>query len=47
MFIALFTFLKDRFSKESITEAKSNKSKMSRQEAFKQMRNIASKRKDS
>jgi hypothetical protein len=47
MFIALFSFLKDRFSKESITEAKTNKNKMSRQEALQQMRNIASKRKES
>lgn len=44
MIFTLFSFLKGRFSKEAINEAKSNETKMSRYEALQQMRNIASKR---
>jgi hypothetical protein len=44
MILALFSFLKGRFSKEAINEAKSNETRMSRQEALQQMRNIAGRR---
>lgn len=44
MIFAVLSFLKDRFSKEAIEEAKSNQNKMTRQEALQQFRNIASKR---
>ncbi len=43
MFFALLNFVKDRFSKEAISEAKANEKKMSRQEALQQMRNLAKK----
>jgi hypothetical protein len=44
MIFTLFNFLKGRFSKEAINEAKSNETRMSRQEALQQMRNIAGRR---
>ena len=44
MILAIFSFLKGRFSKEAISEAKSNETRMSRQEALQQMRNLANKR---
>lgn len=44
MILAIFSFLKGRFSKDAISEAKSNETRMSRYEALQQMRNIASKR---
>jgi len=44
MILALLNLFKGRFSKEALTEAKSNEKGMSRQEALQQMRNIASKR---
>jgi len=43
MILAIFSFLKGRFSKEAINEAKSNEKSMSRYEALQQMRNIAGK----
>jgi len=46
MIIAILSFLKGRFSKDAINEAKTNETRMSRQEALQQMRNIAGKRKD-
>lgn len=44
MILAIFSFLKGRFSKDAIEEAKSSEKRMSRQEALQQMRNIAGKR---
>lgn len=44
MIFTVLNFLKGRFSKEAIQEAKSNETKMSRQEALQQFRNLASKR---
>jgi hypothetical protein len=44
MIFTVLNFLKGRFSKEAIDEAKSNENKMSRQEALQQFRNLASKR---
>ncbi|NIJ53039.1 hypothetical protein FHS68_002209 [Dyadobacter arcticus] len=46
MLLSLFNLLKGRFTKDAISEAKSNEKRMSRQEALQQMRNIASKRPD-
>ena len=44
MFFALYNMLKGRFSKEAIEEAKSSEKGISRQEALRQMRKIASQR---
>jgi hypothetical protein len=44
MIFSVLNFLKGRFSKEAIEEAKSNEAKMTRQEALQQFRNLASKR---
>jgi hypothetical protein len=44
MLFALLNFFKGRMTKEAISEAKSNKNRMSRQEALQQMRNLANKR---
>ncbi len=44
MIFTVLNFLKGRFSKEAIEAAKSNETKMSRQEALQQFRNLASKR---
>jgi hypothetical protein len=44
MIFSLFNLLKGRFSKDAINEAKANDKGMSRQEALRQMRNLANKR---
>lgn len=44
MIFTLFNLLKGRFSKDAITEAKTNTKSMSRAEALQQMRNLASKK---
>jgi len=41
MIFAILSFLKGRFSKDAINEAKTNETRMTRQEALQQMRNIA------
>ncbi|MCE7059318.1 hypothetical protein [Dyadobacter sp. CY343] len=46
MFFALYNMIKGRFTKEAIEEAKSNDKGISRQEALRQMRKIASQRVD-
>jgi hypothetical protein len=43
MIIALLNFLKGRFDKDSIQAAKSSEKRMTRQEAFQQMRELAKK----
>jgi hypothetical protein len=43
MIIALLNFFKGRFDKESIEAAKTSEKRMSRQEAFQQMRELAKK----
>ncbi|HEV7350813.1 hypothetical protein [Telluribacter sp.] len=44
MLFSLLNFFKGRVTKEAINDARNNKSRMSRQEALQQMRNLASKR---
>jgi len=44
MIFSILTFLRGRFSKDAIKEAKENEKQMTRQEALQQFRNIASKR---
>ena len=46
MFFALYNMIKGRFTKEAIEEAKSNNKGISREEALRQMRKIASQRVD-
>jgi len=46
MIFTILSFLKGRFSKDAINEAKSNETRMSRQEALQQMRNIAGRKKE-
>ncbi|QRR01020.1 hypothetical protein [Dyadobacter sandarakinus] len=46
MIFSIVNFLKGRFSKEAIDEAKSSDKRMSRQDALRQMRDLASKRTD-
>jgi len=43
MILALLNFLKGRFDKDSIQAAKSSEKRMTRQEAFQQMRELAKK----
>jgi hypothetical protein len=43
MILALLNFFKGRFDKESVQAAKSSEKRMSRQEAFQQMRELAKK----
>jgi hypothetical protein len=43
MIIALLNFFKGRFDKDSIQAAKNSEKRMSRQEAFQQMRELAKK----
>ncbi|WP_165939973.1 hypothetical protein [Dyadobacter psychrotolerans] len=44
MIFSILTFLRGRFSKDAIQEAKANEKQMTRQEALQQFRNLASKR---
>jgi hypothetical protein len=44
MLFSLLNFLKGRMTKEAIDEARSNKTRMSRQEALQQMRNLTKKK---